>query len=446
MNLPVRLLALLAAAAVLPACSTAPSRTTVAPAVFSTGFESGNLGQVTATGDTTWRLQLRNDNDDPSLPETFRTWFYFGLDGFPAGRPLTLKLSGFGSNYPAVPVYSYDRVHWRHFDEADLAWRDCAPDALARCELTVHKTFARPQVWIARFFPYTTRDLDGFLATHAASPYLAVHTLALSPASQVPIQLLTIADPPASGRVADDRRYVWIQARSHPGETGSSFLLEGLIARLLADDESGRALRARYVFEIVPIHNVDGVILGNYRSNASSINLEASWAFDPAGGPLPGIPAAPPENQALMQAGILPLLRGGARFAMALNLHSSNAEPDKPAFFVPHFGANPSAYTGAQRRLWQKQARFIELAAQHYDDRIWPPAAGGTAFLDDLFPERWWWTAQQDHVNAITLETTYGRAGFDHWITRDDLRRLGDAIARAIGEMDDTEELDPADF
>ncbi|GAA4334297.1 hypothetical protein GCM10023144_26410 [Pigmentiphaga soli] len=430
-----RLPALLAAFALLAACASVPPPSP--PGVFDTGFESGSLGTIEAVDDATWDLRLRNDNNDPSLPASFRTWFYFGLNRIPTGRPLTLRLSGFGSSYPAMPVYSYDRVHWRHFDASEVDWQSCPRSRPGQCRLVVRKAFAQPRVWIARFFPYTARELDAFLDTVRGSPYLTERTLATGPATGQPIRLLTIGDPPAAANIMPDRRYVWIQARSHPGETASSFLLEGLMKRVLADDGLGRSLRARYVFEIVPIHNVDGVALGNYRTNAASQNLEDSWTFASDGTPLPGEPAPPPEDLALMQAGIQPLLRAGARFALALNLHSSNAEPDKPAFFVPHFGSDPAAYTDAQRALWQRQARFAELVDAYYDGPIWPVREGGQSFLEHYFPERWWWASQQDAVDALTLETTYGRGGLGRWIEPDDLRRLGEAVAQAIAAMDD---------
>ena len=61
-----------------------------------------------------------------------------------------------------------------------------------------------------------------------------------------------------------------------------------------------------------------------------------------------------------------------------------------------------------------------------------PPAEGGAGFLEAAFPETWWWNQKGEAVNALTLETTYGRAGFDHWVTQEDLRALGRAVATSL--------------
>jgi murein tripeptide amidase MpaA len=103
-----------------------------------------------------------------------------------------------------------------------------------------------------RTFPYTTRDLSAFLAEIVPNPAVRIDTLGLSPVYRKPLQRITIADPGASG----PRKTVWIHARTHAAETGPSFVLEGLIRTVLADDALGQALRARYVFRIVPMHNL----------------------------------------------------------------------------------------------------------------------------------------------------------------------------------------------
>ena len=59
----------------------------------------------------------------------------------------------------------------------------------------------------------------------------------------------------------------------HPGESNSSFVVEGLLEFLVSDEPAARSLRDRYVFKIVPMLNPDGVIVGNYRCSLSAHDL-----------------------------------------------------------------------------------------------------------------------------------------------------------------------------
>lgn len=412
---------------------------------FSADFESGNLpvARKLDSSGRAWELALRNDNDDVRLPNSFRTWWYMRADNMPTQQNVRFEFTRLGFPYYFLPVYSYDKKKWHYFDQQEVVLQPgcnvAIPDS---CRLVVNKQFNASTVWIARTFPYTTRDLADFIKSVAANHSVSMATLGFSPRFHKPLQLMTISDDTC----VMPKKTVWIHARTHPAETGPSFLLEGLIRAVLAEDALGHALRQRYIFKIVPMHNVDGVILGNYRTNAASINLENQWLFS-AGSPYLN-ENAPFENRVVNKGGMVPaLLAQEAPVALALNLHSSNSEPDTAAFFFPHFGSDPRQYSTAQQNLWRKQLNFIKSVAIHYDGRIErPPVEGGAGFLNTFFPETWWWANKEDVVNAITLETTYGRAGFDHWITTDDLRNLGVAVAKAIKDMDRVQQGFEADI
>ena len=61
------------------------------------------------------------------------------------------------------------------------------------------------------------------------------------------------------------RKAVILTCRIHPGETNSSFIMNGVIEYLVSDDEKADYLRNAFVFKIIPMLNPDGVIVGNYR-------------------------------------------------------------------------------------------------------------------------------------------------------------------------------------
>jgi murein tripeptide amidase MpaA len=73
------------------------------------------------------------------------------------------------------------------------------------------------------------------------------------------------------------KKYVIIGARVHPGESNSSFMMQGFVKYLLGDSHSARQLRKRVVFKVVPMINPDGVIIGNYRTSMSGNDLNRRY-------------------------------------------------------------------------------------------------------------------------------------------------------------------------
>jgi len=70
------------------------------------------------------------------------------------------------------------------------------------------------------------------------------------------------------------RKRAVITARIHPGESNSSFIMKGVIDFLTNDDSpEAHLLRSNFVFNLVPMINIDGVINGNYRTSLSGMDL-----------------------------------------------------------------------------------------------------------------------------------------------------------------------------
>jgi hypothetical protein len=66
---------------------------------------------------------------------------------------------------------------------------------------------------------------------------------------------------------------VFVSARVHPGETPSSYVMEGLLEFLLSETPAAVGLRRRVVFKVVPMLNPDGVVHGNYRCSTVGQDL-----------------------------------------------------------------------------------------------------------------------------------------------------------------------------
>lgn len=392
-------------------------------AEFTSDFESGSIGTVEQIDQYNWTISLKNDNGDNSLPDSWRCWWYLRIDNTPIDATMVINLKNRGWPYYYVPVYSYDNETWHRFSEDEVSQP-------LDYELSIKKQFTNKQVWLARFYPYTFSQLHSYLEKIESSPLVHKEVIGQT-AYNRPITMLTITDFNTSDK---QKKRIWIHARTHPAETGSSFLLEGLINFLLSDVPDAKKTLSNLIFHIVPMQNVDGVISGNYRSTPDTLNLEVMWYPDlKTPDPLDLSSDAPPEVQALNQT-IRKLLQEDAPFSIALNLHSSNSEPDTAPFFFPHFGSESSGYSVSEVSLWDSQIAFIKHVASFYNNKIEPiPLEGGSYFADKYYPESWWWKNFNHEIMAITMETVYGRAGFaPDWLTPNELRELGKAVGLAM--------------
>lgn len=73
------------------------------------------------------------------------------------------------------------------------------------------------------------------------------------------------------------KKAIVITSRVHPGEPQASYMLEGVLAEVLADTPLARELRKNFVFKIIPMLNPDGVIHGNYRCSLLGCDLNRKW-------------------------------------------------------------------------------------------------------------------------------------------------------------------------
>lgn len=73
------------------------------------------------------------------------------------------------------------------------------------------------------------------------------------------------------------KRCVWLQARQHAWEAGTSWVMEGALRFITSDDPAAQALRERFVFRFAPMLDPDGCALGKVRFNANGYDLNRHW-------------------------------------------------------------------------------------------------------------------------------------------------------------------------
>lgn len=386
-------------------------------------FESGNIAKIKRLGRYKFSMSLRSDNDD-ALPKFWRQWWYASLDHLGTKKATTLELSGAGQWNHYLPVYSYDNKNWQQFQQKDVS----RPDKLT---MRISKTFKQPQVWLARYHPYTYSDLQEYGARLQPSKFVKTGSLGdSSEGRDIPVWSIS------NFAVNQSRKSrVVIHARTHPGELASSFMLEGMVNFLVSRDPLAVKLRNKLIFEIVPMLNPDGVVAGNNRVTTYGVNLEGKWYAQQNNPLLLDLQKVPHEVR-LFYRKIRNVLEERAPVTMALNLHSSAGEPEDGIFFFPHFGPKELGYSANEVALYTSQMRFID-SFMNIQGAAWfnKPAQDGTrSFTKKSVPETWWWDNFKDKVMAISIESTYGLAGdCNRWMTPKDLQNIGRSMAKAIG-------------
>ncbi|QCZ93356.1 M14 family metallopeptidase [Salinimonas iocasae] len=228
---------------------------------ISSQFDSGNIRVINADSPENITLAINNDNQSD-----FYQWFHFRLfsETFVAHKITITELakSAYPDGWKDYNVLaSYDRQTWFRVDSE-----------FDGDNLSFEVTLEQPSIYFAYFVPYSyERHLD--LVGDAQMFLDCEHRLLGQTLDGRDLSMLVIGDE------AEHKKKVWITARQHPGESMAQWCAEGLIYRLL-DEEDGlsRQLLEQATFYIIPNMNPDGSARGHLRTNAVGTNLNREWA------------------------------------------------------------------------------------------------------------------------------------------------------------------------
>lgn len=251
-----------------------PASGAAAEIVINRNFEGASLGTVEKLGESQFRLHVAGQYDERGRNRQ-ASWIYFRMDHV-ASRDLTLTFTDYVGEYNdkpgacamtanTIPVFSEDGRTWRHFPAMD--WDTTAKEA------TLHIHAEGDTLWIAHIPPYTHSDLLRLLAEIDRSPHARVEVIGKTVQGRE-LHLVTVTD----FTVADDaKKVVWLQARQHAWEAGTSQVLEGALRFVTSDDAKARELRRRIVFKFTPMVDPDGCANGGVRFNVNGYDVNRHW-------------------------------------------------------------------------------------------------------------------------------------------------------------------------
>ncbi|HYD85237.1 MAG TPA: M14-type cytosolic carboxypeptidase, partial [Opitutus sp.] len=244
------------------------------PILFNTAFEGASLGEIEAIDATTFRLHVRGQQDERGRNRQ-ATWYFFRMDRV-AGREITLTFTDWVGEYNDIPGtvpmsaklrpwISEDQKHWRPIEQ--MVW-----DA-DRKEATVTVRAKSDRVWLAHLQPYSHSRLLGLLDELNQSAAARIEVIGKTVLGR-DLHLITVTDfaQPNAGK-----KTVWLQARQHAWETGTSFVMEGALRFITSDDPRARELRRHTIFKFTPMLDPDGCANGGVRFNANGYDLNRHW-------------------------------------------------------------------------------------------------------------------------------------------------------------------------
>jgi murein tripeptide amidase MpaA len=122
-------------------------------------------------------------------------------------------------------------------------------------------------VYLAHCYPYTYSDLCDMIkkvCTYQNKDKIRRTVLCKSLAGN-DVEMLIVTNFASSPEAISHRKAIILTCRIHPGESNSSYIMNGVIEYLIGDEDRAEFLRNTFVFKIIPMLNPDGVIVGNYR-------------------------------------------------------------------------------------------------------------------------------------------------------------------------------------
>lgn len=347
---------------------------------ISSQFDAGNIEVLDLSNPQDIQLSIRKDNQSE-----FFQWFHFRVQGA-ANQSLTLRVLNAGQaayvdgwpDYRAVA--SYDRETWFRVDtayEADSG------------ELVIQHQPVQNSIYFAYFAPYTWEQHLDLIAQAQQSALCEVHDIGTT-LDGYDLNLLKISkasegEPSSEGVKA--KKQIWVTARQHPGESMAEWCAEGLIARLLDEDDAlAQAALEKADFYVVPNSNPDGSIRGHLRTNACGANLNREWET-PTAERSPEVLAV---RSLMQQTGV----------DLFLDLHGDEALPC-------NFIAGQEGAPHLSDEILAQENRFKQDLAQVNPDfqleRGYPPGKFGP----ETYTVAGFWVGREFNCPSMTLEMPF---------------------------------------
>ena len=307
-SVPHRLLsiAVVLTAALAPIRAQAPAATITGLEFIDTSFENASpLWYDVADGIV--RVHLLYDHERASTNRA-AGHIHFLIHARPAAQ-ITIEFRNLDNVWNGQPGSVARELKTVVVSEDGRQWRPVPTESAPDNRVLLRVEMRGPKLYVARTEPYRLSDLERLLTSVRANRLVEIASIGKTAGGQ-DLEIVRIGDPATPYRV-------FVRARAHPWESGSSWIAQGLIERLLKNDDGARRFLKAYSLYILPMANKDGVARGRTRFNVLGKDLNRNWD-KPADAELS------PENAAL-ERWLERMIAAGRRPHLAVELHNDGS-------------------------------------------------------------------------------------------------------------------------
>lgn len=347
-------------------------------------------------------------------------WWYVRIDGLTPGQKLSVKVTAAKQPYRegALLAGDWSLPERAAISEDDVLWTQTPPGKrLDRNSARYEFEAPAETVWLAWGPPFLPSHAEELLSrAQKRLPEAERFVLAKTREGR---------DVPGirfgGGTAEEPAKYgLWVQARQHAWESGSSWVGAGFLEWATSDDPAAGELRRVATIWFVPIMDVDSVAGGLGGKDAIPRDHNRDWTDMPR---YPEVAAAQRKIVELNDAG---------RLDFYLDLHNPGANDRLPFFFGPH---DLAALSPIEQRNY---ADWIAVAAGSISGplELQPQYKIASYIKTDEERRRmssnWVRDRAAPHVVSTTLETAWNHPASTQEGYRTVGRQLGEALAKYL--------------
>ena len=271
---------------------------------INTNNYNNNLnGEIKNEKKERYELFLHNDTNTSGYTQ----WFFFRVSNTKKNKKVNLNIMNFlrkRTKYSnGIKIWCYSRknseinkIGWHHTTEEVNYYQNFLyklnkgkKDYYYTLSFNYTFEFDNDEVFFANCIPFTytdlTRDLN-FYTKNENDKYIffdrrkLCSTIIGNTVEYFTINHTTSIYPYiiSNTNANSNKNGVVLFGRQHPSETVGSWTLKGAIDFLMGESDEAKYLRDKFIFKIIPMINVDGVICGNTRTSLSGCDLNRRWS------------------------------------------------------------------------------------------------------------------------------------------------------------------------